>query len=140
MPFANRCDARSKRFRIALQRFFDSGIVASGLEANAPESFREGTGRKTSYSQAAFRDQGSRLVRRTTASSTGRGLPACGPELTIHSFRAGFATALHRATGDVLLVSRSLGHRDLRPTMRYVQWLQPELRKAIDRAFTRLLI
>ena len=43
------------------------------------------------------------------------------PELTIHSFRAGFATALHRGCGDVILASRALGHRDLRPTLRYVE-------------------
>jgi hypothetical protein len=30
-------------------------------------------------------------------------------ELTIHSFRAGFATALHKGSGDVVLVSRAWG-------------------------------
>lgn len=45
-------------------------------------------------------------------------------ELTIHSFRAGFATTLHRGCGDVVLVSRALGHRDLRPILRYVELTQ----------------
>lgn len=43
------------------------------------------------------------------------------PSLTLHSFRAGFATRLHGATGDLVLVSRALGHGDLRTTLRYIQ-------------------
>jgi integrase/recombinase XerD len=41
--------------------------------------------------------------------------------LTIHSFRAGFATLLYEATGDILLVSRVMGHVDIRTTRRYIQ-------------------
>jgi integrase len=57
------------------------------------------------------------------------------PELTIHSFRAGFATALHRGCGDVILVSRALGHSDLRPTLRYVEPHTGRLSRAIERSF-----
>jgi len=57
------------------------------------------------------------------------------PELTIHSFRAGFATALHGGCGDVILVSRALGHRDLRPTLRYVELHPRKLARAIERSF-----
>jgi len=56
-------------------------------------------------------------------------------ELTIHSFRAGFATTLHREAGDVLLVSRALGHRDLRQTLRYVAPYAEMLPKAMERSF-----
>jgi integrase/recombinase XerC len=55
-------------------------------------------------------------------------------ELTIHSFRAGFATALHKGSGDVVLVSRALGHRDLRPTLRYIELHPRKLRLAMERS------
>ena len=58
------------------------------------------------------------------------------PELRIHSFRAGFATTLHRGCGDVILVSRALGHRDLRPTLRYVEPHTRRLPRAIEKSFT----
>lgn len=45
------------------------------------------------------------------------GLPC---HLTIRSFRVGFATTLHAWSGDILSISRLLGHRDLRPILRYV--------------------
>ena len=61
------------------------------------------------------------------------------PELTIHSFRAGFATALHRGCGDVILVSRALGHRDLRPTLRYVELHPRKLPLAIERSFAGIV-
>lgn len=57
------------------------------------------------------------------------------PELTIHSFRAGFATRLHEATGDVLLVSRALGHRDHRTAGRYIAENDTKLEAAIERIF-----
>ena len=57
------------------------------------------------------------------------------PGLTIHSFRAGFATLLHQATGDALLVSRALGHADIRTTGRYVAFDTDGLRQAIDGLF-----
>jgi len=56
-------------------------------------------------------------------------------ELTIHSFRAGFASTLHGGSGDVVLVSRALGHRDLRPTLRYVAPYPELLPGAIEQCF-----
>jgi len=58
------------------------------------------------------------------------------PDLTIHSFRAGFATLLHQATGDALLVSRALGHTDVRTTGRYVAADKEMISRTIDRVFT----
>jgi site-specific recombinase XerD len=40
--------------------------------------------------------------------------------LTIHSFRAGFATELYRQTSDLLLTSKALGHCDIKSTCRYI--------------------
>ncbi len=40
--------------------------------------------------------------------------------LTIHSFRAGFATELYRQTGDLLLTCKALGHCDIKSTCRYI--------------------
>ena len=39
--------------------------------------------------------------------------------LTIHSFRAGYATKLYQKTGDVLLIARAMGHADVKSTERY---------------------
>jgi integrase/recombinase XerC len=39
--------------------------------------------------------------------------------MSVHSLRHTFATLLYSATGDLLLVSRALGHRDIRTTQRY---------------------
>ena len=55
--------------------------------------------------------------------------------LTIHSFRVGFATALHRQSRDVVLVSRALGHGDLRPTLRYIQLSASELPHWMESTF-----
>ncbi|MFB3906040.1 MAG: tyrosine-type recombinase/integrase [Acidobacteriota bacterium] len=51
--------------------------------------------------------------------------------LSVHSFRAGLATHLHRTTGDLLLVAHALGHVDLRTAERYVFWDEEELREAL---------
>jgi len=40
--------------------------------------------------------------------------------LTIHSFRAGYATMLYQATGDALMVARAIGHTDIKTTERYI--------------------
>jgi len=42
------------------------------------------------------------------------------PQITIHSFRAGFATVLYRTTQDLLLVAHALGHKDVRTTEKYI--------------------
>jgi len=56
-------------------------------------------------------------------------------ELTIHSFRVGFATRVHECSGDVLLTSKALGHRDVRSTERYVRLDVEKIRSAVERAF-----
>lgn len=40
--------------------------------------------------------------------------------LTIHSFRSGFATILYSCSKDMLLVSKALHHRDVRTTAEYI--------------------
>lgn len=61
------------------------------------------------------------------------------PELTIHSFRAGFATALHHGCGDVMLVSQALGHSDVRPTLRYIKLYSANLSRAIESSLAGVL-
>jgi len=39
--------------------------------------------------------------------------------MSVHSLRHTFATLLYRPTGDLPLVNRALGHRDIRSTQRY---------------------
>jgi len=56
-------------------------------------------------------------------------------DLTVHSFRAGFATQLYRATGDFLLVHHAIGHSCVRTTMRYIGNHLFEIRKAIEKGF-----
>jgi site-specific recombinase XerD len=57
--------------------------------------------------------------------------------LTIHSFRAGFATLLYEATGDILLVSRAMGHANIQITRRYIQDNVYGVREAIEKIFHR---
>jgi integrase/recombinase XerD len=61
------------------------------------------------------------------------------PELTIHSFRAGFATALHQGCGDVLLVAQALGHSDVRTTLRYIKLYAEDLSRVIESSFAGIL-
>ncbi len=56
-------------------------------------------------------------------------------DLTIHSFRAGFATLLYRTTGDILLVARAMGHSDISTTDRYVSNNMPAVREAMEKTF-----
>ncbi len=55
--------------------------------------------------------------------------------LTIHSFRAGFATSLYETTGDIFLVARALGHQDVSTTMRYINTNSSVLRRAVEYTF-----
>lgn len=48
------------------------------------------------------------------------------PNITSHSFRAGFITLLWRNTGDIEFVRQAIGHAKLETTSRYVQNLSPE--------------
>lgn len=57
------------------------------------------------------------------------------PILTIHSFRAGFATRLHHHSQDIVLVARALGHRDIRITLRYLEMNSRNLAGIIESTF-----
>jgi site-specific recombinase XerD len=57
--------------------------------------------------------------------------------LKIHSFRTGFATLLHKHTGDLLLVARALGHSDIRTTQRYIAVDMDTVRDAVEQTFAR---
>jgi integrase/recombinase XerC len=64
-----------------------------------------------------------------------RAIAGLRPVLTIHSFRAGFATMLHQHSRDVVLVSRALGHKDLRSTLRYINLQATNLKRAMEATF-----
>lgn len=53
--------------------------------------------------------------------------------LSVHSLRHTFGTLLYQTTKDLLLVSRALGHRDLKTTLRYARLGEDVLAKAINR-------
>jgi integrase len=55
--------------------------------------------------------------------------------LTIHSFRAGFATILYQSNADVLLVARAIGHNDPKVTTRYIVDDTSVIRRAVETAF-----
>ncbi|MBI2528831.1 MAG: tyrosine-type recombinase/integrase [Candidatus Rokubacteria bacterium] len=52
--------------------------------------------------------------------------------LSIHSLRHTFGTLLYRATKDLVLVSRALGHRDVRSTQRYAHLDDRRLARAVN--------
>ena len=53
--------------------------------------------------------------------------------LSVHSFRHTFGTLLYQATKNLLLVSRALGHRDVKTTLRYARLGDDILAKAINK-------
>jgi integrase len=57
------------------------------------------------------------------------------PELTIHSFRSGFASHLYGVTRDAILVSHALGHKSLASVNRYISIHELGTRDAIRKAF-----
>ena len=52
--------------------------------------------------------------------------------LSVHSLRHTFGTLLYRATKDLVLVSRALGHRDIRSTQRYAHLDDRRLVQAVN--------
>ena len=56
-------------------------------------------------------------------------------ELTIHSFRAGFATRIFKATRDTKLVARALGHRRFASTAPYLAISEEAVADAVDKVF-----
>jgi integrase len=65
-----------------------------------------------------------------------KGMAGSRRGLTIHSFRAGFATILYQTTGDIWLVSHALGHASLQTIRHYIQTDAAEISGAVERAFT----
>lgn len=53
-------------------------------------------------------------------------------QLSVHSLRHTFGTLLYRATRDLVLVSRALGHRDLKSTLRYTHQGDDALARAVN--------
>lgn len=53
--------------------------------------------------------------------------------VSVHSLRHTFGTLLYQTTKDLLLVSRALGHRDVKSTLRYAHLGDHVLAKAINR-------
>ena len=52
------------------------------------------------------------------------------PGVSMHALRHAFATTCYRATGDILAVSRLLGHSSVATTMRYIE-LDPDRLRAV---------
>jgi integrase/recombinase XerD len=65
-----------------------------------------------------------------------RRLSGISDELTIHSFRAAYATALYASTHDPLMVKQALGHDDLNTTCRYIDERTIAIREVIDEIFS----
>jgi integrase len=57
------------------------------------------------------------------------------PKFTLHSFRAGFAPRLYRATKDAVLVSNAMGHKSLSSINRYISLKENSIRSAMEKAF-----
>ena len=55
--------------------------------------------------------------------------------LTIHSFRAGFATLLYQTTRDLLLVAQAMGHHNIQTTEHYIKRGTSAIREAIEKTF-----
>lgn len=55
--------------------------------------------------------------------------------LTIHSFRAGFATQLYHTSRDPLLVARALGHSNYKTTNRYIACDMTSIYNKVEEAF-----
>ena len=52
--------------------------------------------------------------------------------LSVHALRHSFGTLLYQATRDLLLVSRALGHRDVKSAQRYAYLDDRALARAVN--------
>ena len=80
-------------------------------------------------------NQGGRLCERQVARRLEHWLAAAGTgkKLGPHSLRHTFATHLYSRTGDILLVQKALGHRDLSTTQIYTHLVDGALEDALER-------
>jgi integrase/recombinase XerC len=76
-----------------------------------------------------------RLCERQVARRLQHWLEASGidKKLSPHSLRHTFATHLYGRTGDILVVQRALGHRDLSTTLVYTHLVDSQLENALER-------
>ncbi len=106
--------------------------VRSLLRSYLKERRRQGDGE----CRALFlSNRGSRLCERQVARRLEHWLKAARIEkqLTPHALRHTFATHLYSRTGDILVVQRALGHRDLSTTQIYTHLVDGVLEDAIER-------
>lgn len=80
-------------------------------------------------------NRGSRLSVRQIFNRIGHWIDKAGVEkgLTPHGLRHTFATHLYSATGDLLVVQRALGHRDISTTQIYTHLIDDQLESALER-------
>jgi len=80
-------------------------------------------------------NRGERLCGRQVARRVSYWLNATGinKKLSPHSLRHTFATHLYSRTGDILIVQRALGHRDLSTTLIYTHLVDGALEEALER-------
>ena len=56
-------------------------------------------------------------------------------ELTLHSFRSGFATRVYEVTKDPVLVSKAMGHKNLASVRHYISINEDGIHSALEKAF-----
>jgi len=61
------------------------------------------------------------------------GVAGIAKKLSPHALRHTFATHLYSRTGDILVVQRALGHRDLSTTLIYTHLVDSQLQSALER-------
>lgn len=87
------------------------------------------------YRALFLSNRGSRLSQRQVARRLEHwlGMAGIAKKLSPHALRHTFATHLYSRTGDILVVQRALGHRDLSTTLIYTHLVDSQLENAIER-------
>ena len=106
--------------------------LRSLLRSHMAERRRQGTGE---CSALFLSNRGTRLSPRQVARRLAVWLEAAGIDkhLSPHAPRHTFATHLYSRNGDILVVQRALGHRDLSTTQIYTHLVDGVLEEAIER-------